>query len=467
MCEGGRVVHHLQHALGDARNTVLFVGYQGEGTLGRRLREGADTVNVLRRAGARARRDRGPRRLQRARRPGARLLDWVATLSRSRAPSSSCTASSAPAETLAGLLRERTGATVHVPQTGPGVRPVDMSEPRYQMGQRLHHPVFGEGLIVEVHTDRGREVLEVVFDGQLRRLSAAREWDDRGRRGAFDPRRAGGRGRGRGRRRRRRRRRAVTSSAQPLAPAGRPAAGALAAQRGASRSRTSTCAPQAEEWAGWASADRLLSLDSLRGVERFPHQVAACLRVLRDFGGRGILADEVGLGKTIEAGIVLKEYLLRGAVRTVLVLVPASLCEQWRAELWEKFELDFVVSRGPAGQWGRHPLVISSLETARHERHRRRVRGANYDMVVVRRGAPAAQPPHAGLEVHQRPEPALPAAAHRDAGAERPARALQPGHARAPGHRGHVLAVPPRLPVGSRQAHAAQHAAAAAPAARA
>jgi len=67
----------------------------------------------------------------------------------------------------------------------------------------------------------------------------------------------------------------------------------------------------------------------------------------------------------------------------VLVLVPASLCEQWRAELWEKFELDFVVSRGPSGQWGRHPLVISSLETARHERHRRRVRGANYDLVIV------------------------------------------------------------------------------------
>ena len=104
---------------------------------------------------------------------------------------------------------------------------------------------------------------------------------------------------------------------------------------------------------------------------------------MRDLNGRAILADEVGLGKTIEAGIVVKEYLLRGAVRTVLVLVPASLCEQWRAELWEKFELDFVVSRGPAGQWGRHPLVISSLETARHERHRRRVRGANYDLLVV------------------------------------------------------------------------------------
>jgi SNF2 family DNA or RNA helicase len=139
----------------------------------------------------------------------------------------------------------------------------------------------------------------------------------------------------------------------------------------------------AERWAGWAGTDRLVSLDSLRGVERFTHQIKACDKVMRDLNGRAILADEVGLGKTIEAGIVLKEYVMRGAVRTALVLVPASLCEQWRAELWEKFELDFIVSRGPSGQWGKHPLVISSLETARHERHRRRVRGANYDMVVV------------------------------------------------------------------------------------
>ena len=48
---------------------------------------------------------------------------------------------------------------------------------RYQAGQRLRHPQFGEGLVVEVHTDRGREVLEVVFQGQLRRLSATRVWE--------------------------------------------------------------------------------------------------------------------------------------------------------------------------------------------------------------------------------------------------------------------------------------------------
>src|SRR6476646_7469364 len=47
MCEGGRILHHLEHGLGDPRNTVLFVGYQGEGTLGRRLREGRNPVNIF------------------------------------------------------------------------------------------------------------------------------------------------------------------------------------------------------------------------------------------------------------------------------------------------------------------------------------------------------------------------------------------------------------------------------------
>ncbi|MBI5709358.1 MAG: DEAD/DEAH box helicase [Candidatus Eisenbacteria bacterium] len=238
---------------------------------------------------------------------------------------------------------------------------------RYKVGQRLLHPQFGEGLVVEVHTDRGREVLEVVFEGRLVRLSAQRAWET------------------------------LDGSA---AAAERPVSAPVPVRsrewhgqgdRLLERWQEGHAVPpahfelraEAEQWAGWAGTDRLVSLDSLRGVERFPHQIRACLKVMKDLNGRAILADEVGLGKTIEAGIVLKEYLLRGAVRTVLVLVPASLCEQWRAELWEKFELDFVVSRGPAGQWGRHPLVISSLETARHERHRRRVRGANYDLVVV------------------------------------------------------------------------------------
>src|SRR4029079_2859146 len=213
------------------------------------------------------------------------------------------------------------------------------------------------------------------FDGQLRRLSAGREWEIVDGVSAAAP--------------------PPATEDGPAAPPDLPRAALRTWHAGGTRLldawRGGVVAPGtafdlhvgAERWAGWADPDRLISLDSLRGVERFPHQLRACLRAMGPLNGRAILADEVGLGKTIEAGIVLKEYLLRGAVRTVLVLVPASLCEQWRAELWEKFELDFVVSRGPAGQWGRHPFVISSLETARHERHRRRVRGAGYDIVVV------------------------------------------------------------------------------------
>ena len=265
---------------------------------------------------------------------------------------------------------------------------MELTTTRYQVGQRLRHPQFGEGLVVEVHTDRGREVLEVVFNGELRRLSAMRDWelvDGSPSFGTSAPGPAADRAT---------RTPGADAPVAEAGPTGVPAPVRVWHPQGEAlieRWRDAQSAPSthfdlraaAERWAGWAEPDRLVSLNSLRGVERFPHQLRACLRAMGALNGRAILADEVGLGKTIEAGIILKEYLLRGAIRTVLVLVPASLCEQWRAELWEKFELDCVVSRGPAGQWGRHPLVISSLETARHERHRRRVRGANYDLVVV------------------------------------------------------------------------------------
>ncbi len=88
--------------------------------------------------------------------------------------------------------------------------------------------------------------------------------------------------------------------------------------------------------------DQLLCLDEL-AVDHYEHQIDAALRALRDMRGRALLADEVGLGKTIEAGIVMKELMVRGLVRSALVLTPASLTEQWREELSIKFHEEFTV----------------------------------------------------------------------------------------------------------------------------
>src|SRR2546421_6078519 len=74
--------------------------------------------------------------------------------------------------------------------------------------------------------------------------------------------------------------------------------------------------------------DRLLAWPSLRGVVRYPHQERICLRVLREMRGRAILADEVGLGKTIEAGRLLKGYAVPGLVHRAPILTPAPLRRQ-------------------------------------------------------------------------------------------------------------------------------------------
>ena len=85
--------------------------------------------------------------------------------------------------------------------------------------------------------------------------------------------------------------------------------------------------------------DELLCLSQLRGVDAYSHQEETVRKVLKQFRGRVLLADEVGLGKTVEAGMVLKEYLLRGMVERVLILTPASLVGQWRDEMESKFDI--------------------------------------------------------------------------------------------------------------------------------
>lgn len=76
------------------------------------------------------------------------------------------------------------------------------------------------------------------------------------------------------------------------------------------------------------------------GVEFVPHQVAAVRRVLSDPIQRYLLADEVGLGKTIEAGLILRQHLIDKPDTEILIATPPSLCHQWRRELLTKLRLD-------------------------------------------------------------------------------------------------------------------------------
>src|SRR5437773_10551420 len=82
--------------------------------------------------------------------------------------------------------------------------------------------------------------------------------------------------------------------------------------------------------------DRLITLGG-HAIKELPHQIDVAQRVLRQMGGRAILADEVGLGKTIEASIIYRELAIRGLARRTLILTPASLVGPWQGELEEKF----------------------------------------------------------------------------------------------------------------------------------
>lgn len=132
--------------------------------------------------------------------------------------------------------------------------------------------------------------------------------------------------------------------------------------------------------------DQLICLDEL-AVEHYEHQIQAVLRALRDMRGRALLADEVGLGKTIEAGIIMKELIARGLVRTVLILTPASLTEQWREELSLKFHEEFTVMERAAdwanlngaesGRW------LMSLDRAKLHDYSQAILSRDYDLLIV------------------------------------------------------------------------------------
>ncbi len=115
-----------------------------------------------------------------------------------------------------------------------------------------------------------------------------------------------------------------------------------------------------------------------------PHdyQVNTAKKIIQEMECRALIADEVGLGKTIEAGLVIKELLSVNPQARILVLTPASLVQQWWSELHEKFGINFWVSRkGPYAWPGQ--LVIGSIDKAKRDEHRAMILDGAYDLVVI------------------------------------------------------------------------------------
>ena len=141
--------------------------------------------------------------------------------------------------------------------------------------------------------------------------------------------------------------------------------------------------------------DTFLATPRLRFVP-FDYQLRAARTVLQRMRGRGILADEVGLGKTIEAGLVLSELRMRGLADRALVIVPAGLVDQWRDELERKFGLPTTIAQ--SGSTPTREIVMDRPVTDRVARRRSpRSTAGQADRHQLgpgdrRRGAPARNP---------------------------------------------------------------------------
>jgi SNF2 family DNA or RNA helicase len=129
--------------------------------------------------------------------------------------------------------------------------------------------------------------------------------------------------------------------------------------------------------------DTFLSQPRL-AFEPFGYQWQTAQMVLRRMRGRAVLADEVGLGKTIEAGLVLSELRMRSLADRVLVVVPAGLAQQWREELERKFALPTTMAGKADWDTGSdHPVVIVSLAAARREPLRSVLTHRPWDAIIV------------------------------------------------------------------------------------
>ena len=130
---------------------------------------------------------------------------------------------------------------------------------------------------------------------------------------------------------------------------------------------------------------------SISRVDPLPHQLEAVYEYFMKLPSvRFLLADDAGAGKTIMAGLLVRELKLRGLSERILVVCPANLTFQWQREMFEKFDQQFHVLRGSnirdqfgMNQWLDNNQVITSLDLAKREDILAGLRQATWDLVII------------------------------------------------------------------------------------
>lgn len=146
-----------------------------------------------------------------------------------------------------------------------------------------------------------------------------------------------------------------------------------------------------------AQAEAIVSINDAWGVfsrsriALLPHQLWVCREVNREWPFRWLVADDVGLGKTVEAGLILTPLIASGRARRLLVMCPASLVEQWQQRLRTMFDIRLAIYTPEADTprtdfWHTHHQVVVSLQTLRGDhkgRHDRLLESDPWDLVIV------------------------------------------------------------------------------------
>jgi superfamily II DNA or RNA helicase len=126
-------------------------------------------------------------------------------------------------------------------------------------------------------------------------------------------------------------------------------------------------------------------------IDLYPHQLWVCRKVTERWPVRWVVADDVGLGKTIEAGLILWRLFRLGLVRRLLILCPASLVQQWQERLFTMFDIrtaqyDPQQDTGKLDFWKLNPHVVASFHTLREAhkgRHERMLETDPWDLIIV------------------------------------------------------------------------------------